>query len=474
MTRSTCASLRSLARWWSGEFKPDLTRLVARFNAVLALLLFIFSPAAAASGLLVTVGEVTDRSAAVWGRGFEAGPLAVEAHPEGESAALTAATQVSPERDFTGKLLLTNLSPATRYVYRVSHGGDEVQGTFVTAPRRTALQRVGFLWSGDLGGGKQCRHVRDGYAIFRAMAPLKPDFFLFVGDTIYADHRCGGPDRIPGYDFVAKTLEEYREKHRYNRADPHVQAFFRATSVYTIWDDHEVRNDFAGTVEPLTPVGRHAFIDYWPILPPAEEPGRLYRHVRWGKLLELFILDTRQYRSDNRQPDGAGKTMLGPAQRGWLVDGVTRSDAVWKVIVSSVPLAVPTGRTGRDSWSGASVWGMPEEHATGFALERDAILREFRAGKVRNLVWLTADVHHAELIQHHPWSDFSFHEFIAGPLAASRGRPRPLDIRLNPRSIFGLGDADNFGEVTIDADRLTVRIFDASGTMRFEHTIAPD
>ena len=64
--------------------------------------------------------------------------------------------------------------------------------------------------------------------------------------------------------------------------------------MYAIWDDHEVKNDFAGPSEPLMPVGRQAFLDYWPIPPPPDEPTRLYRKVRWGKLLEVFILDTRQ------------------------------------------------------------------------------------------------------------------------------------------------------------------------------------
>jgi len=445
-----------------------------RFVLILPLLLLLLWPVAAASPLLVTVGEVTEESVVIWGRGFEAGPLTVDARPEGQEATVTASTPLSPERDFTGKLLLTNLLPATRYLYRLRHGGVEATGAFITAPRGTDSRPVSFLWSGDLGGGSHCRHVRDGYPVFRAMTARKPDFFLFVGDTIYADHHCGGRNRVPGYDFVATTLEEFREKHRYNRADPHVQAYFRTTSVYAIWDDHEVRNDFAGPTEPLMPVGRQAFFDYWPVRPPAEEPGRLYRRVPWGKLLDLFILDTRQYRSDNRQPDGPGKTMLGPAQRRWLVEGVTGSEAVWKVVVSSVPLAVPTGRTARDSWSNATVWGVPGENATGFATERDAILQTFRTRKVKSLIWITADVHHAEVIRHQPWPDFSFHEFIAGPLSASRGRPRPLDMALNPRSLFGLGDVDNFGEVTIDPGGLTVRIFDAVGTLRFEHRITPE
>ncbi len=415
---------------------------------------------------------MTDTSAVVWGRGFEERPLTVEyaAAPGGSSASVSAA--VTRSADLTGKVVLAGLSPATRYTYRVRQGGESVEGSFVTAPARDQARPVTFLWSGDLGGGRLCRHIQDGYPIFKPMARLKPDFFLFVGDTIYADLRCGGPDWVPGYDFAATTLEEFRDKHRYNRADPTLQEFFRSTSVYAIWDDHEVKNDFSGPSEPLMPVGRRAFLDYWPIQPPPDEPARLYRKARWGRLLEVFILDTRQYRSPNQDPDGPGKTMLGAAQRRWLIDDVSTSTATWKAVVSSVPLSVPTGRPGaRDSWSGANRLGFPEENATGFAVERDLILRTLRDRKVKNLFWLVADVHHAEVIRHRPWPDFTFHEFIAGPLAASRGRPRPLDMGLNSYSLYGLGEIDNFGEVTIDQSGLTVRIIDVTGKVRFSHTV---
>jgi alkaline phosphatase D len=279
---------------------------------------------------------------------------------------------------------------------------------------------------------------------------------------------------VPGSDFAATSLAQFHAKHRYNREDATVQAFFRATSVYAIWDDHEVGNDFDAT-DPRLPTGRRAFLDYWPIVPPAEEPTRLYRRFQWGRLLEVFILDTRQYRSPDSALDGPGKTMLGAAQRRWLVDAVSTSGATWKAVVSTVPLALPTGRPERrDSWSNANVWGTPQEHGTGFATERDALLRQFHERGVRNLVFVVADVHHAELIRHRPRPAFAFHEFIAGPLSASLGRPRPLDEGLNPRSIFAHGGTNSFGEVTIDAARLTVRLIDGEGAVLFTHALAPE
>lgn len=447
------------------------SRPFGRLAALAIGLGLVVFPAFADSPLLVTVGEVTDTGAVVWVRGFAESPVTVEYVPAKAGPSRVASVAVTRAADWTGKVTLTGLAPATRYRYQVKQGGEEVAGTFVTAPAPGEARPVTFLWSGDLGGGRICRGIRDGYPIFGSMTRLAPDFFLFVGDTIYADIRCGGPDWVPGYDFAATTLAEFHEKHRYNRSDPAVQDFFRATSVYAIWDDHEVRNDFSGPREPLMPVGRQAFLDYWPLQPPSAEPTRLYRRVRWGALLEIFILDTRQYRSPNQDPDGPGKTMLGPAQRQWLVDGVAASRATWKIVVTSVPLSMPTGKPGaRDSWSNANVLGFPEEKGTGFAVERDAILRALRDRKVKNLVWLAADVHHAEVIRHRPWPDFAFHEFIAGPLAASRGRPRPLDMGLNSTSLFGLGEIDNFGEVKVDTDGLRVRIMDVTGKVRFSRT----
>ena len=440
-----------------------------------ALLAVAASVAAAAPAILVAVGDVTPTSAVLWARGIGEGNLSIAYGPAGQPPASTATVAVTAATDLTGKVRLSDLAPATRYAYRVQSGGGAADGEFVTAPKPDVAARVRFVWSGDLGGGKLCRRTDGGYKVFRVMVASRPDFFLFVGDTIYADHRCGGPDVVPGTDFVATTLRGYHAKHRYNREDPAAAAFYASTAVLPIWDDHEVRNDFSGRDEPLMPIGRQAFLDYWPIAPPAEEPGRLYRQFRWGRLLDVFILDTRQYRSSNRDPDGPGKTMLGAAQRRWLLDAVTASTATWKVIVSSVSLSVPTGpAAAHDSWSNASVFGVPEENGTGFAFERDFLLRAFNDRAVKNVVFIVADVHHAELIRHRPLPGLSLYEFIAGPLSATWGRPRFLDQGLNPRSLFARGGVNNFGEITVERDLLGVRIIDDDGGVLFTHTMGPE
>jgi alkaline phosphatase D len=435
-----------------------------------ALLAGLAGTACAADRLLATVGDVTPNGAVLWARAPSR--VTVKVGRAGGPLEITQYIDVDTARDHSGKTLLSGLRPGTRYAFRLTSSGSTVRGDFTTAPEPSAREPVTFAWSGDLGAGAHCRKVDGGYPIFGPLAARQPRFFLFVGDTIYADQACERDGLVPGSDFVARTLAGYHAKHRYNRADARVQAAFRRIPVYAIWDDHEVRNDFAGTAEPLMRAGRQAFLDYWPILPSPDEPDRLHRRFRWGKLLEVVILDTRQYRTPNAVPDGPGKTMLGDAQRAWLVDAVTTSDAVWKVIVSSVPLSIPNGpRERRDGWSGANVFGMTEDGATGFAHERDAILGAFRRAGVKNVIVITADVHHAEIIRHEPAPGFTVHELVAGPLSATFGVPRPLDEALNPVSLWRRSGVNNFGEASIQAERLTVRIIGEDGTVLGSHVI---
>jgi alkaline phosphatase D len=422
--------------------------------------------------LLVAVGGVTDRTAVVWARAAAAGVVSVELVEAGASSKVEG--PASAERDFTVALTLGGLHPGTRHAYRVRWRDVERTGSFVTAPAPDVPASVRLLWSGDRGGGGHCRSPVDGYPVFRPMAARRPDLFVFIGDSIYADHRCRVPENVPGADFRARDLDGFRRKHRYNRSDSAFAAFLLGTSVEAIWDDHEVTNDFSGPTEPLMPAGRRAFLDYWPITPPPEEPTRLYRRARWGRLVELLILDTRQYRSPNAMPDGPTKTMLGPAQRAWLRASLRGSDAVWKLVVSSVSLSIPTGRVARDGWASGATTFPPTWNPAGFEHELTAIVDDLARDHVKNVVWLAADVHHVDLIRHAPRPGLVFHELVAGPLRATHGRPGLLDTMLHPTRLFGAGGYENFGELEARPDGLGVRILDAEGAVRFETTLRPE
>ena len=428
----------------------------------------------------VATGEVTSHSTKVWFRTNAASTAEVE-WTDGGQLRRSATLQTTKDQDYTATVLLDGLKPGTAYRYVVHTGpSDEsgarlqtasaLEGRFVTAPGDDQAKPLTFVWSGDLGGQQRCRRTPSGYAIFDRMLRHRPDFMIFLGDTIYSDDRCPSPPNAPGSEFTASMLDEYRAKHRYQRGDAALQRFLAATPVYAIWDDHEVRNNFSGPTEPLMPIGRQAFLEYWPITTPPDDPFRLYRKFRWGPDADVFILDTRQYRSANRQKDGPNKTMLGRAQRDWLVEELTRSTATWKFVVTSVPLANQKGGTlllpGNDSWARGA-------DGTGFLSELRGIVDTLLARHISNVVWLAGDVHYAQVNDYDPNADgiVDFYEFICGPLSAAYGTPVRPNPELKPTSLYSEGGFSNFGVVSVDRSTLRLAIVDESGAPRFERTI---
>lgn len=383
----------------------------------------------------------------------------------------------NPYTDFTRAIGLDGLMPATRYRYHVWVGKEQgdaltlaTRGEFTTLPAAASSAPVTFAWSGDLGGQHQCRRGAAGYPIFDVMRAQKPDFFLFLGDTIYSDDVCPSPPNEPGADFTARTLPEYRARQRYQRGAEALQRFLETVPVYVIWDDHEVKNNFAGPVEPQMRAGRQALREYWPIASPANDLDRLYRSVRYGADLEMFILDTRQYRSRNADPDGPEKTMLGEAQLQWLRDGLAHSTATWKVIATSVPLSIPKGggasAPGNDGWDGGL-------DGTGFERERQVIVDLILGQKLKNVVFLGGDVHYVQANAYDPNGDghVDFHEFIVGPLSARPGRMALPSPALKPTNLIHDGGYFNFGLVHATKSAFEVTVIDDTGQTRFVHRI---
>jgi alkaline phosphatase D len=196
----------------------------------------------------------------------------------------------------------------------------------------------------------------------------------------------------------------------------------------------------------------------------------LYRTIRYGADLELFLLDTRQYRSRNADPDGPAKTMLGAAQLQWLLDGMSASTATWKVVVTSVPLSVPKGGgpavPGSDGWAGG-----PD--GTGFERERQVIVDVILAKRISNVVFLGGDIHWVQAITYDPNQDgvTDFHEFVSGPLSAYHGRFISLSPALHPTTLISEGGYDNFGLVRVTKEVFEISIIDGAGKERFSHRL---
>jgi alkaline phosphatase D len=442
----------------------------------------------------IAVGDVTNQSALLWVQTDRPMMVQVELAPVvvwnrvskmGAAVAPVARTPLfttSEETDFTLTIPVDGLASATRYRWYVFVGmkGREgtsteaqlaAQGEFTTLPDTNSHLPVTFAWSGDLGGQGRCRRGVAGYPIFDVLRAQQLDFFLFLGDTVYSDVRCPSPPNEPGADFLATTLTEYRARHRDQRRAEALQRFLGSVPVHVNWDDHEVRDNFSGPFESRMPAGRQALREYWPIRTASDDSHRLYRTVRAGANLEMFILDTRQYRSINADQDGPAKTMLGEKQLQWLLHGLTESTAIWKVIVTSMPLSISkrgsASTPGNDGWAGGV-------DGTGFERERQVIVDYILGQRMKNVVFLAGDVHYVQANAYDPNGDGTtdFHEFVAGPLSAVSGKPTSPRVELRPTTLVNEGGYMNFGVIRVTESSFDVKILDEDGATRFFHHVS--
>lgn len=409
-------------------------------------------------------GDVTATSATIWAR--TNGYSALHVSVTGDEHEHHVQAWASEAHDYAASVLVNGLKPSTQYAYTVWFGSDErwdspppgvaAAGVFRTAPDRDSERPITFGFSGDLGGLNACRDKAEGYPIFRTIDARSLDFFVGLGDMIYADMKCEskglyGNDQIPAPVAEAATLRDYWGHWKYNREDESFRKLLAVTDYYAVWDDHEVVNDFgpedAWRRYPpyvigvsLVPLGRQALFDENPIARIASFPDRLYRSFRWGHHVELVLLDTRSYRSLNELPDTEEhpKTLLGAEQRAWFEDVVTRSDATWKVVVSSVPISIPTGfggSAGHDGWANFDL-------DAGFERELTGIWRKFRDAGTKNVVFVTTDVHFATGFTYHPFPEspeFVVHELVGGPLNAMLLPNHAVDDSFRPERLFFFG-----------------------------------
>jgi alkaline phosphatase D len=404
-------------------------------------------------------GDVTHHSALVWARASAEGLMQAEFWADrgyGRSRRReTTRIRIDGASDFIGKFELNDLEPDTLYSYRViaqrgSEQDESAVASFHTAPHWHRSKRVRFAWGGDVGQGLANRPP---FPAFASITAERPDFFIFNGDTIYGD----GPTPIgPG----ATTVPEFWAKYKENRADPLFQALARQTPMIINWDDHEVDNDYRG-LDPALPegrlgVGRQTFFDYWPVRSHLPDT---WRSFRWGGELEIFVLDNRQFADPLDAPDGPGKTMLGSQQRRWLESAVKRSEATWKVLVTSCPLSIlRSPNPPQDDW-------VSYEHELG------SLLEAWREERVKNIVWLTADVHWAQAIE---YPAYGMWEFVGCPIGANpRVAGMPLSPTFGPVERFlGLQER-SYGSVTVDPRErtMTVDLKLQDGTLRHRTVI---
>jgi len=376
--------------------------------------------------------------------------------------------------DYTARTLLTDLPAGQRIFYRVTFrdpsdpriASAPVTGSFTTPPSADAPRDITLAWSADTcGQGWGINREWGGLRLYETMRKAEPDLFIHVGDTIYADAPIPAQITLddgsiwrnvvtPAKSKVAETLDEFRGNYQYNLLDEHMRRFNADVPQFVIWDDHEVMNNWypsrslAGDeryrvkdIAVLSARARQAFLEYNPLPIDPRSPRRIHRVLPYGPHVEIFGVDLRSYRSvnsANRQPARSAATaILGRTQLSWLKTRLAASRSTWKVIACDMPVGLIVG----DGPRYEAIANGDHEAPLGRELEIADLLRFIRDRRVRNVVWITGDVHYCAAHHYDPsrarFTEFSpFWEFVAGPLHAGTFGPGTLDRTFGPEVTF--------------------------------------
>ncbi|NLS94638.1 MAG: alkaline phosphatase [Planctomycetaceae bacterium] len=358
----------------------------------------------------IKIGEVDQTSSIVWTRttaDAQANPSVENAAPGAEGEVRVTCWQTQPRRevfasgwkatdplrDFTRQFGIKDLSPAAAYEVLVETrpvGGSDatsrVEGRFRTAPAPEAVVPVEFVVV-------TCQAIRsadcgdNGHSPYKLIPKLDADFFVHTGDVVYYDNPPN-----------CKDAEHARWKWNRMYGFFYNRDFHAGVASYFMKDDHDtVKNDCwpGQSYGDLTwEQGLAIFREQVPM------GEKTYRTVRWGKDVQIWMTENRDFRSPNKMPDGPEKTIWGTEQKAWFKRTVAESDATFRFLIMPGPLLGPDKR------------GKADNHSNDcFKHEGDEI-RDFVA-RQKNMFVINGDRH---------WQYFSIHpelgirEFGCGPI----------------------------------------------------------
>jgi alkaline phosphatase D len=367
----------------------------------------------------------------------------------------TAWEPVDPQRDFTRQFTVAKLQPGTRYDIRVesraAHGGPAgatQAGHFGTAPLADQAARVVFVVT--TCHAMRSRDCPEGFKIYEHILRLNPQFFVHTGDIVYYD---GEPDTWAR----SVDLARYHWWRAYSL--PRTVAFQREVPTYFEKDDHDTWQDDCWSTLKNKKMGDFTFADGQTIFREQVPMGEsTYRTYRWGKDLQIWLTEGRDFRSPNNAPDGPQKSIWGETQKAWFKQTVTASDATFRVLISPTALVGPD----RDNKN--------DNHANkGFTHEGDE-LRQF-IGSQKNMAVLHGDRH---------WQYFSIdpktgvRNYSCGPCSDLHAQGWKQEDYvpeyhryLRVKGGFLAGIVERFD----GKPRLTLRFYDVDGNVRFEDVI---
>lgn len=311
----------------------------------------------------------------------------------------------APELGYSVHVDLEGLAPDRWYFYRFSAGdATSKTGRFRTTPAPGVVTPLRFAVA-------SCQHYEQGlFTAYEHMAREELDLVAHLGDYIYEYGTV--PGRVRSHNALeVRSVEDYRRRYALYKMDPALQgAHLRCPWIVT-WDDHEVGNNYAGYIgennmESEQQMGARRASGYqaWWENQPVRVPRvkswsdlNVTRNLHWGALAKFYVMDERQYRSDQACDDGTkvtpcgtwadpARTMLGPQQERWIASGLASSTERWQVLANNVMVAPYDSLPGQGQRVSMDQW-------SGYPAARDRLLKTIAQRAPNRTVVLTGDIH---------------------------------------------------------------------------------
>tara|TARA_B100000029_G_scaffold503201_1_gene579727 strand:+ start:4207 stop:5703 length:1497 start_codon:yes stop_codon:yes gene_type:complete len=314
---------------------------------------------------------------------------------------MTSWAAVDVDRDFTKQFYINGLEASTEYELQVEARSDGefnassvLSGSFRTAPNSEEPARVVFAATTGQAYPDQDA-VGGGFRIYPSILELSPSFFVHTGDILY-------------YDQWAKNLDLARWGWARMFSLPTNFDFHRKIPTYFMKDDHDTWSNDSWPTQDSRFMGDFTFEHGQAVFLEQIPMGELtYRTFQWGKDLQIWLVENRDYRSANTDPDGPEKTIWGLEQKSWFMDSVQASTATFRILITPTPMLGPYNEGEIDNHT----------NLEGFFYEGEEI-RQFLASQ-ENIFVITGDRHYQYVIQD---PETGLKEFATGPASDPHAR----------------------------------------------------
>lgn len=410
-------------------------------------------------------GAVTANSAQIWVRTNEPARVKIQYAPRDQATAALTSNEMESgsESDLTLRIPLENLQPSTLYDVTVLVNGSrqDQKAHFKTFPPESESAPFKMVVLTDFGyHTAPLREKGDTTkSAFESAQAEDPDLVFIGGDF---DHR--DPKLLPDKRLMFQDL--YRDDAE-SRVYDFARFILHQFPLAHQWDDHDYGGDNSDRHAVWRETARRVFEEYFPAYPTGKYG--IYQSFRYGKDVELFVLDGRSQRDSNQMEDTPEKSMLNgehhpDGQLQWLLDGLKNSNAVWKLVMT--PSAMNNSLLKSDSWAR-------------FSHERDTILNFIRDNEIGGVIFIAGDLHGGAL-------DNGHNARVPSVVVPSANLPLCMTVpehKLGDWSNGVYGSAARkdkkipcagYGVVTIDGERARIEIKDSEGDVKLEMDVRPE